>query len=356
MYGVIMAGGVGSRFWPFSSEKRPKQFLNIFGEKPLIRQTFDRLLPIIKQEDIYIVTNAVQKAGLVKLIPELNLDNIIVEPIGKNTAPCIGLAALYIKRIDPDGVMAVMPSDHLIEDDEKFRQVLLAGEKLAAESNCLVTIGICPTRPATGYGYIQFNRKIGDIDGIPAYEVKTFAEKPDLKTAKSFLESGDFLWNSGVFLWKTSVILKEIEKSLPELYDSLMEIDDAIDKPSLHNVIKRVYRQIRSISIDYGVMEKAERVCVLKGEFGWKDVGSWEEVYNIMEKDEEGNAVEGDHMLKDVKGCLIYSPSKLVAVIGLENVIVVQSKDATLICHRSRAQEVRDVVEFLRRKKMSKYL
>jgi len=253
--------------------------------------------------------------------------------------------------------MAVLPADHLIEDEERFRSVLAAGEMVVKERNCLVTIGIEPTYPATGYGYIQFNEKLREIGhGVPVYRVKTFAEKPILETARRFLDSGDFLWNSGIFVWKVSTILRDIEEHMPELYDGLMEIDAAIGRPDYEEVLHKVYCQIRSISIDYGVLEHAKDVVVLKGDFGWNDVGSWEEVYKILPKDNDKNAVVGEHVLKDTRRCLIDSPKRLIAAIGLEDLIIVDSDDALLVCRRDRAQEVKDLVEAMKRKKMSRYL
>ncbi|MDZ7261374.1 MAG: mannose-1-phosphate guanylyltransferase [candidate division KSB1 bacterium] len=305
MYVLIMAGGVGTRFWPRSREKFPKQLLSIVDDKTMIQSTVARLGDLASRDNLYVVTTGAQVEGIRAQLPFLKAENIIIEPKGKNTAPCIGLSALFMKRTDPEGIMVVLPADHLIQEEEKFRSVITTGIKIVQEKDCLVTIGIHPTYPATGYGYIQYDGKLEGNYKIPAYKVKTFAEKPDIRTAERFLASGDFLWNSGIFIWKIKTILQEIEEALPELYDGLVEIDQALGKPNQDEVIHRVYCQIRGISIDYGVMEQAKNVVVLEGKFGWNDIGSWEEVYKISHKDEYGNAFKGNHVLKETTGCLI---------------------------------------------------
>jgi mannose-1-phosphate guanylyltransferase len=357
MFAVIMAGGSGTRFWPKSREKRPKQLLRIFDDRSLIQRTAERLLPLVPPENLFVVVTRSQAEPIREHLPFLKPSNLLVEPKGKNTAPCIGLASLYVKRMDPQAVIVVLPADHLIEDEEAFRQVLQAGEKLARDTSALITIGIEPTYPATGYGYIQYCGDAIEIDGAQAYRVKTFAEKPNLATAKRFLASGDFFWNSGIFIWRVDAILAEIEELLSQLHDGLSEIEAVIGTPQESEVIERVYAQIRSISIDYGVMEHAKNVMVLRGDFGWRDLGSWEEVYNLAPKDENGNAISNDPVaLKDVKGCLIDAPERLVAAVGIEDLVIVDTPDALLICPRGRAQEVKDLVELIRRKKLRQYL
>ncbi len=356
LYAVIMAGGIGKRFWPRSRIKKPKQFLKIFGEETMIQQTYQRLLPLIPSENIYFVINANQKKVIQEQLPFVPEENIIIEPYGKNTAPCIGLAALHLKHRDPDSIMVVLPADHLIQDDNQFLKILKTGAKILERESCLITIGINPTYPATGYGYIQYNGSICTEENVTAYQVKTFAEKPNLDTAKKFLMSGDFLWNSGIFLWKTQYILKEMEEHVPEIYDSLQKIESSIGTDAYSDTLKRAYQEIRGISIDYGVMEKSQRVCVIKSDFGWSDVGSWEEVYNLLEKDKSNNVVMGKAILRDSKGCLIYSPDQLVATIGLKDTIIIQSGNALLVCPRNRSQEVKELVDYLKRKKKSDYV
>jgi mannose-1-phosphate guanylyltransferase len=284
----------------------------------------------------------------------LPAENIIVEPRPKNTAACIGLGAVMLQKREPDGVMIVLPADHLIGDDEVFRETLLNAGKIAAEKDVLITIGIQPTFPATGYGYIQFSdERISTGQATTAYRVKTFAEKPNLETAKRFLDSGDFLWNSGIFVWRLPVIMGQIEEHMPHLYDGLRDIAPCLGKPEQSQIIDRVYQQIKSISIDYGVMEKALNVVVLRGQFRWNDLGSWDEVYKLLPKDQDYNAT-GDHphVLLDSSGCLIDVPGKTVAAVGLRDLIIVETDDALLLCPRSRAQDVKELVELIKRRKL----
>lgn len=352
MFALIMAGGVGTRFWPKSRAKLPKQLLNIIGKNTLIQSAVARIQPLVPDEKLFVVATELQKNGILEQLPMLEAQNLLLEPKGKNTAPCIGLASLYLNRINPDEVMLVLPADHLIQEEENFRETIKHAEKLALKSNLLVTIGIKPTYPATGYGYIQYNGRFVEFEDAPAYRVKTFAEKPDLMTAERFLESGDFLWNSGMFMWKVSGILKAIETHMPDLWDSLMEIDKAIGTPEEIAILQKVYCQIKANSIDYGVMEHAKNVAVLEGDFGWNDVGSWEEVYKINPKDKNQNVVHGTHVLKEVQGCLIDSPQKMIAAVGVENLIIVDTGDAMLICKRELAQDVKEVVEIMKRKNL----
>jgi len=356
MFALIMAGGSGTRFWPKSREKHPKQFLNIFGEKTLIENTVERLSPLIPIEQTFVVSTEEQKSKIQKLLPDIPQTNYIIEPKGKNTAPCIGLSALFMERIDPEAVMVVLPSDHLVTDKELFHDTLRVGAKVAADKQCLVTIGIEPTYPSTGYGYLQFHQELEAQEQVSSFKVKTFAEKPNLETAKRFLESGDFLWNSGMFLWPVKTILKEIEEHLPHLHDGLVEIRKAIGTSREAEVIERVYCQIKSISIDYGVMEHARDVVVLRGQFGWNDLGSWDEVYNLHEKDEQGNVLFGNHILRETSGCFIDAPDKCVGIIGLQDLVIVDTGDALLICPKDRAQEVKEIVDVAKRKKMDQYL
>ena len=356
MYAVIMAGGVGTRFWPRSRFKRPKQLLKILDDKTMIQATVNRLDGLVDQDKICVVTTEPQIEEIKEQLPFLKPENLIVEPKGKNTAPCIGLSAVILKNRDPEAVMAVLPADHRILNEQLFRKVLAAAEVTAAKNNCLVTIGINPTYPSIGYGYIQVNGKVDEISDVDIFKVKTFAEKPDLTTAQRFLDSGDFLWNSGMFIWKAKSILNEIEESLPELYDGLMEIEKYLGTDSQDEVIKKVYCTIKSISIDYGVMEQSRRVFVLKGDFDWNDVGSWEEIYEISPHDQEKNVLIGDHFTRDTRGCLIDSPDRFIATLGLEDLIIIDTDDALLVCRRDMAQHVKDLVDAIRRKKLEQYL
>jgi len=345
LYAVIMAGGVGSRFWPRSREKKPKQLIRIFGENTMIQDTVKRLEGLVENDKILIITNKVQKIRIKEQLPQIPPENIIDEPFGKNTAACIGLASAIINKINPDAVSLVLPSDHLIKDVEEFQNNLRNAAEFAYVSKGLVTIGIKPTKPETGYGYIQYNEEHA---GKEINKVLTFAEKPNLETAKSFIEAGDFLWNSGMFIWRVDSILKEIKKYLPDLFYGLEEIKESIDTPDFEKVLTNVYGQLKSISIDYGVMENSSNVYITKSKFDWSDVGSWEAVYELSEKDKDNNAHMGDVYTVKTNGTYIYSPQKFTAVIGLENSVVINTNDALLICNRDMVQDVKLVVDYLK--------
>ena len=359
VYAVIMAGGVGTRFWPRSREKFPKHLLEITGKGTMLENTVKRLEDYVTMQDVFIVTNRLQKAHVMKQLPRVPEENILVEPMGRNTAPCIGLAALHVKRLDPEAVMMVVPADHIIQDVEEFHRILSIAIETAEQSGSLLTIGIQPTHPETGYGYIQVLNEEGAHNPYFAkgvLKVKTFAEKPNLQTAERFLASGDFLWNSGMFVWKVSSILKEIERQLPDMYCELEKIDKTIGTPQYQPTLEMVYGLIRNISIDYGVMEKAGEVYVIPGSFGWNDLGSWDEVSRVSGKDDSGNTITGKVIQKDTKNSFIYSPGKVVATIGVEDLIIVNTEDALLICRKGRSQEVKEISDYLKRKQMTEYL
>lgn len=351
-----MSGGSGTRFWPRSRQQKSKQFLPILGRKPLISQTVQRFGNIAGFSNVYIVAKKDQAPLLQETVPNISSEQLIFEPEGKDTAACIGLSVLYIQRKDPNAVILVSPSDHLIGDFPIFKKTVRAAEALAKSENGFVTIGIVPDRPATGYGYIQIDQKVGEYRGIEAFRVKTFAEKPTLETAKRFLESGDFLWNSGIFVFQIPVFLKAVEEFLPDLYDGLMEIEKHFDCPDFDEVVTRVYRQIRRVSIDFGIMEKASNVFTIRGKFRWNDLGSWEQLYRISPKDEQGNRTEGEVILLDTVNSYVASSQGLVAVVGLENVVVVHEGDITLVCKMDRTEDVKQVVDRINRRRLEKYL
>lgn len=359
VYAVIMAGGIGARFWPRSREKAPKQLLEIIGKGTMIQATVQRISDLITPENILVVTNKVFQEAVAKQLPQLSSENFIIEPLGRNTAPCIGLAALHIRRHDPEAVMVVLPADHIMQNEEGFRSLVRLAIWVAYESGSLITVGIHPTRPETGYGYIQV---VDENDGTNpyfdrgVYKVKTFAEKPNRPTAERFLQSGDFLWNSGMFIWRVDAILKEIEQMLPELWIELKKIDNVIGTEQYTSVLETSYRIIRGISIDYGVMERANNVYVIKGEFGWSDVGSWDEVFRLSEKDEDGNSVIGKTCLHDTKNSFIYAGDKFVATVGIDDLIVIATDDAVLVCKKGRSQDVKEIVDYLRRKQLNELL
>lgn len=354
MYVLIMAGGYGKRFWPYSRDKNPKQFLSLFGKKSLLEETVSRILPLAGNEKIFIVTNNSHKRKTAELLSDIPKENIITEPIGRDTAACIGLGAVYIKNKDPEGVQVVLPADHLIENVSAFRKVIKNAVSLAQEKNCLVTIGIKPSYPNTGYGYIQYSEDKKERDSI--YKVKAFAEKPNIETAQRFLASGDFLWNSGIFIWKADTILSEMEAFLPELHDGLMQINNSINKRNVAGIIKKVYSHIRNISIDYGIMEKAKDVYVIKADFGWSDVGNWAEVYRLGEKDDQENVTEGNVVLRESNGNLVLSSKKLLTGIGLKDMIIIDTNDVMLICPKSESQNVKELVDYIKRKGLREFL
>jgi len=353
LFAVIMAGGVGSRFWPRSKEKTPKQLLKIFGENTMIQDTVKRLEGLVKNENIFVITNKVQRPEILKQLSLIPQENIIAEPFGRNTAPCVGLAGVVISNKCKDGVIITLPSDHIILDKEKFHAALKKAAEFAFKSNGLVTFGMQPTRPETGYGYIQIDEAEVD-DGV--YKVITFAEKPNYSTAVRFLESGDFMWNSGMFIWRADAILDEIKIHMPDLYAGLEQLKKDLGTPYFEKTLTNIYGQLRSISIDYGIMEKSSQVYLTKGVFDWSDVGSWEEVYQLSEKDSNGNSASGSVYVSETNDSLIFSPDHFTAVIGVENLVVINTGDATLICRRDRAQEVKKIVEYLKLQKLNQYL
>ena len=356
-YAVIMAGGSGTRFWPKSTRALPKQFLNLFGEKTMIQETVHRLQGFISPAEVMVVTNDNYVPIVEKQLPETAKEFVIGEPVAKNTAPCVAAAAALLHRKDPESVMVVLPADHRIGNPEKFRSVLNAAVGAAVKNDSLVTIGIKPNRPETGYGYIRFEAGSRDESGdVPVYRVKNFTEKPDRATAETFLKSGDYLWNSGMFIWKTSAILKAFELYLPEVY---RETEKLISSPAGEKEINSFYRACPSISIDYGIMEKAEKVEVLPGDFDWNDVGSWTAVHELSEKDEHGNATGNSiTSIHDTTSSLIHSESgKMIALVGVSDIALVETDDAILVVSLMKAQGVKDVVEDLRSNpEKSKYL
>ncbi|MBI5464242.1 MAG: mannose-1-phosphate guanylyltransferase [Ignavibacteriales bacterium] len=358
LYAVVMAGGVGSRFWPRSRERFPKQFLEIFGLGTMIQNTISRIEPLVPAMNTFVVTNALHVDAVKSQLPFLPSENVLVEPVGRNTAPCVGIAAQWIEKIDPEGVMIVLPADHLISNVPEFLRLLTLASRVAVDTNALLTIGIHPTHPETGFGYIQFD-DMPDVNPFlkeGVYRVKTFAEKPTRDTAELFLKSGDFLWNSGMFVWKASAILKEIAQNLPELSAQLAAIEPAVGTPSYQSAVDRAYGVIRSISIDYGVMEKASNVFVVRGDFGWSDVGSWDEVVRLTPTDSFGNSLRGAVFTKEVNGSYIDAGKKFVAALGVDDLIIISTDDAVLVCPKGRSQEVKEIVDFLRRKQINELL
>jgi mannose-1-phosphate guanylyltransferase len=358
MYAVIMAGGRGTRFWPRSRGKKPKHLLDIVSERTMIQETVDRIKPLITPENILVVTGKKHAAALISQLPEIPVGNIIIEPEGKNTAPCIGLAALYIQKKVGNDVMVVLPADHAIADSRKFLEVITSAAKVVSDEDGLVTIGIKPTGPETGFGYIEQGKYLGRVLSEQVFRVKSIREKPGRKQAQKFVQSGEFYWNSGMFIWKTSTILKAIDRRLPDISEGLTDITENLGLPEEPIVIRKAYKKFASISIDYGVMEKADNVFVIPADFGWSDVGSWDALWELFVKDKQGNvsAGGGNVLLEDTKNSLVYSPHKLVTLVGVKDLIVVETEDALLICQKGKSQDIKKVVETLEANKLKKYL
>ena len=359
-YAIVMAGGVGARFWPYGTSRLPKQFLPIAdSDDTMLQLTIKRLKDIVPMDRIFIITNKQYIDLVKKQLPKIPKENIIGEPVGRNTAPCIGLASTILKQFDEKAKMFVLPADHLIENVDEFTKVVNTGLKFVEKQDAIVTLGIVPSHPETGYGYIQFIEDAyyhADGNGTEIFKVKTFAEKPSLDVAKVFLESGDFLWNSGMFIFRADTILNQMEKFLPDLYHALNKIEKAIHTHNYQKTLDQVFAEIKSISIDYGVMEKAKNVYVIKADFKWSDLGSWDEVYRLRAKDKNNNAVIGDTFIKDSKNNLIMSSKGFVGVIGADDLIIINTKDGLLVCKKDRTQEVKEIVDFLKRKGLSDYI
>ena len=355
MYALIMAGGSGTRLWPRSRESCPKQLLGLLSEKTMLQEACQRIAPLVPDDKIFMVTNEAYTDVVRQQVPQVPAANIIGELEGHGTAPCIGLSALYLRRLDPDAVMAVLTADHYIEKADELRRALGAAGQVAEEGH-LITLGIEPNRPATGYGYIERAEKLAHVSGHDVYRVEKFTEKPNLTTAQAFIESGRYYWNSGMFIWKVSTILREFEKLMPQFYAQLMEIDAALGTAEERAVLERVWPQVENETIDYGIMERAEDVAVIPVDIGWSDVGSWATLLELLPADREGNVVVGQHIGLDTKGSLIHSSHRLVATIGLKGMIVVDTEDALLVCPKERAQEVRDLVDMLKELGRDEYL
>lgn len=360
-FGIVMAGGGGTRFWPLSRKERPKQLLNLSGKDLMVNETLDRLAGSIDRDNLFIVTN-VSQAELMKkeTAGKMKPEHILSEPAARNTAACIGYAAMEIVKKHNDGVMVIVPSDHFIKDEKEYKTVIDAAMETAEKTDALVTIGINPSFPATGYGYIRAkagsSTEIGDKNHKTYLCVDEFVEKPDLETAKQYLESGDYFWNSGMFIWKASTILSYMKKLLPDVYECLYKIGEAMNTPDEKKVIEEVYPVIPKISIDYGIMERADHVLVISGDFGWNDIGSLDMLGIMKESDENGNISYGEQILIDTKNCIIYGSDTMVATIGLKDLMIVQTKDALLVCPKDRAQDVKTVVETLQEQGKEQYL
>ena len=349
LYAVIMAGGQGTRFWPRSRRKMPKQLLNIVSEQTMLEETVARISPLIPAERTLVVAGEAYRDLMRDCLPQLPDENFLFEPVGRNTAACVAWAALWVRGRAAEGVMAVLPADHLIRDEAEFLRVLQTATVVAQPLHRLVTIGIQPTRPETGYGYIRVSEDQLQVGGRKVFRVAKFVEKPSRPEAEQFLAEGTYVWNSGMFVWRADSIWREIRHHLPQLAHALEPLAEIRHADTLTAVLNEVYPRLLSVSIDVGVMERAQDVWVVPADIGWSDVGSWRALGELLAADAHGNVVIGEQRGIDTSGCLIHSPSKLVATIGLSNLVVIETDDVLLICPKERDQDVRKLVELLER-------
>jgi len=348
-----MAGGQGTRFWPLSVERQPKQFLSIAGERSMLQETVSRLQPLLRVEDVFVVSSAPYLGEIRRQLPELSPEQVIVEPAARNTAPCIGLAALHLQRHHSGETMVVLPSDHVIRDSEEFHEVLRASEELARDG-WLITFGIEPTFPSTGYGYLKRGTDLGPYNGLTAYQVKEFLEKPVRETAEQFLQEGGYYWNSGMFVWQTEAILDGIRNHMPGLHRGLCEINENWTDQAK---VDQTFRGFKKISIDFGVMEKADRVATFPCSLGWSDVGSWNALEDFLPNEREGIKARCQIESVNSENCLIFAEkSRLVALVGVQDLVVVDTPNAILVCARDQTEDVKTVVERLRTRGLNKHL
>ncbi len=346
-YGVIMAGGGGTRFWPLSRQKKPKQLLNLSGKDLMVNEAVERMATVIGKSNIFIVTADVQAPAMIiatqgKVFPR----NILAEPAARNTAACIGYAAMEILCKYGDGVMIITPADHYIEDVPALTEIFKTAILTAEEQDKLVTIGLKPTFPSTGFGYIKYD---AEVEGT-VKPVIEFKEKPDEETAKKYMESGRYAWNSGMFIWKASLILKKLEEYVPDVYEELKKIGESMNTPQEQEVLHEVYPNIRKISIDYAIMEPSASkgaVLVIPGDCGWNDVGSWDMMDILHKPDENNNVILGDALVADTKNTIIYATSRTVTAVNIENIVIVETPDAIMVCRKDKAQEVKKIVDLL---------
>jgi mannose-1-phosphate guanylyltransferase len=351
---LIMAGGRGERFWPKSRKSLPKQFLSLTGDgKTMIQLTVERILPLVAMEDIYISTNKDYKSLVLEQLPNIPRENILCEPYSRNTAPCIGLGAVHISKKYDDAIMIVLPSDHLIKYNSMFINTLKDASEIANLNSNLVTVGITPDYPETGYGYIKFNPNI--CEGR-SFEVDRFVEKPSLEVAKEYLATDEYLWNSGMFVWKVTSILQKIKEFMPDTYQGLIKIRESIGTEDEDLILEKEFHNFKSISIDYGIMEKSKNIYTLPGTFGWDDVGSWLAVERFKKSNEFGNVVNGNVITIDSKNCIIEADKKLIATVGIENLIIVDTEDATLICEKNSAGNIKKILDNLKICNRNEYL
>lgn len=346
-YALIMAGGGGTRLWPLSRRARPKQALTLVGERSMFEHAVDRIVSLFQPQDIFVVTGKEHLESLLFQAPELPRANFLLEPVGQGTAPAIGLAAVHLRRRNSRAVMVVLTADHFIRDVEQFRRVLTAAAQVA-EKGHLVTLGITPSSPSTGFGYIQQGEQLYEVDGFAVFRALRFTEKPSPETAFQMVESGRYTWNSGMFIWRVDRIMDEFARQMPDLYDVLIQIEAVLDTPAYEPTLWRLWPELTPQSIDYGVMEGARDVVVIPVDIGWSDVGNWSSMREILPADAAGNVVVGEHVGLETRNTIVFGGRRLIATIGLEDLIVVDTDDALLICPVDREQDVREIVRRLR--------
>jgi len=344
---IIMAGGVGTRFWPLSTKEMPKQFLNLFDDRTLLQKSYDRISSLVLPQRILILTNAAFVSIVKEQLPEIPEENIIGEPARRDTAAPVGLAAFLCRKRYGNPVIVTLTADHLIEPVHLFRQTLLSAARRASEDNALYTFGIVPTYPATGYGYLERGAQIGDDGGIQHFQLLRFKEKPDTETARKYVESGQFYWNSGMFVWTADAIIAEIEEHLPDHANALSTAVSFDQEPGWDNALKEAFASIHRVSIDFAIMEKSKKVCCVASDFSWNDVGGWLALRSCLPNDEAGNCCRGQAMMLDSSGNLVFceDPDETIMLVGVEDLVIVRTMGKTLITHKDRTEDIKKLVE-----------
>lgn len=358
-YVVIMAGGRGERFWPESRLARPKQLLPIVGDKAMLSQTVDRLKGLVNPQNVFVITNAEQRDAVLEVCPELDPAKVIGEPVGRDTAAAVGLAAVLVRRENPHATFAMLPADAVIHDDAGLRSTLESAFEVAESQPVLATVGITASFPAVGYGYIQQADVLGEFAGRTVFNVKRFVEKPNLETAQSYLDSGDYFWNAGMFVWSVSSIVEALENSTPSLWAALQAIDQGLEADEgIDSLLAEYYPDLEKISVDYAIIEKATNVVMVESGFDWDDVGEWPAVERHYPADADGNVVRGSAHLESSKGNIVFSRDEghLIALLGVDDLIVVKTEDATLVCHKDKAQQIKDLVKAVGAKEALRHL
>jgi mannose-1-phosphate guanylyltransferase len=363
VHAVILAGGRGTRFWPRSRGRTPKQLINIVGKSTMMQQTVERLRPLIPLQRVWTVTNTEQAGALRRQLPTRARKRVLTEPMGRNTAAAIALAAVHVRHAAKgDALMAVLPADHYIGQPERYRQIVAAALEVAREPGRMVVLGVPPSRPETGFGYIERGEKPVSVEGFPVYPVRRFTEKPALTVAREYVAAGNYQWNAGMFFWRVSTFLNALKAFLPKTHDAVESLAIHIGKPSYQTQLKKLYPKLENISVDYAILEKAastsetQNVFVVPAEVGWSDIGSWDAVFDLLAKQPGENILAGAGETLDAEGNFLWSPEKFVAAIGVRDLVVVETRDALLICPRSRAQDVGKIVKSLEQRKLTRLL